>query len=88
MLREVAADRDAELLLPKAAQQLVALVLHHLAQEQRLSPALRAVLRRRSTAALAALPDGLLAQAQRRLAPHRSAALAALFGAGPGTAAA
>lgn len=79
VLQEVAADRDAEMLLPKAVAQLVAVVLHHLGQEQRLTPALRAELRRRSAATLLALPDGLLEQAQRRLAPHRATALAALF---------
>ena len=79
VLRDVSADRDAQRLLPKAAHQLVAVVLHHLANEQRLLPELRAELRRRSRYALRALPHDLLQQTQRRLAPHRSAALAALF---------
>lgn len=79
VLRDVAADPDAALLLPKVAHQLVAVVLHHLAQEQRLTPPLRAELRRRCAEVLLGLPDGLLVQTQRRLAPHRSAALAALF---------
>ena len=79
VLRDVAADRDADRLLPKAVQQLVALVLHHVGQEQRLEPALRRELRRRCADALARLPGDLLVQAQRRLAPHRSAALAGLL---------
>ena len=79
VLADVAADPDAERLLPKVAHQLVAIVLHHLAQEQRLATAVRVELRRRCAELLVALPDGLLAQTQRRLTPHRSAALAALF---------
>lgn len=78
VLQDVAADPDAEALLPKAAAQLVAIVLHQVANEQRLAPTAQAELRRRGVDALLALPDGLLPQTQRQLAPHRAAALAAL----------
>ena len=78
VLQDVAADPDAEALLPKAAAQLVAIVLHQVAHEQRLAPVAQAELRRRGVDALLALPDGLLPQTQRQLAPHRAAALAAL----------
>ena len=80
VLRDVAADADAEALLPKAVAQLVAIVLHQVANEQRLTAGLQAELRRRGAEMLLGLPDGLLQQTQRQLAPHRAAALAALVG--------
>ena len=56
VLRGVAADRDADALMPKAVQQFVALLAHHLTLLGRYESALAARFRARAVAAVTALP--------------------------------
>ncbi len=81
VLRGVAADRDADLLMPKAAQQFVALLGHHLTLLGRFEPVLARRFRARALTSLAAIPPGVLAgitvrgeraSALRRLIPRDS----------------
>ena len=60
VLREVADDRDAEQLLPKAAHQFVALLGHHLTLIGRFHPLLAKQFRTRALAMLAEIPPDAL----------------------------
>lgn len=62
VVEETAADRDAELLLPKAVRTYCAIISHHLTSG-RFEPQVLRELRTRSAAALRRLPPELLAQA-------------------------
>ena len=61
VLREVAADRDAERLMPKAAHQFLALLGHHLTMLGRYDNALATRFRERAVASVAAVPPEALA---------------------------
>ena len=61
VLRGVAADRESARFLPKAVQQFVALLGHHLTLMKRFDPALAARFRARALDSLAALPPEVLA---------------------------
>ncbi len=81
VLRDVATDRDADRLLPKAAHQFIALLGHHLTLLGRFQPVLARQFRTRALATLATLPPEALegitihgdrAVALRKLVPHDS----------------
>jgi glycosyltransferase involved in cell wall biosynthesis len=60
VLDEVRADPDAERLMPKAVRTYCAMIVHHVRLADRFTPALRQELRRRSSEALAAMPQDVL----------------------------
>ncbi len=76
VLRDVAADRDAARFVPKAVQQFVSLLGHHLTLLERFEPALARRFRARAVAALADLPPEALAAVTVR--GERAAALRAV----------
>ncbi|MEW1614512.1 MULTISPECIES: glycosyltransferase family 2 protein [unclassified Streptomyces] len=63
VVEETAADRDAEVLLPKAVRTYCAVISHHLDSLGVLEPSLARELKAGSAAALARLPQGVLDEA-------------------------
>ncbi|MFC5906850.1 glycosyltransferase family 2 protein [Streptacidiphilus monticola] len=57
VLAQVAADRDAEAMLPKAVRTYVAIIAHHLSRQDRLLPEVAAELRAGAADALARMPQ-------------------------------
>jgi glycosyltransferase involved in cell wall biosynthesis len=78
VLDEVRADRDAELFMPKAVRTYCAIIVHQVRLSDRFTPQLRQELRRRSSEALAAMPQDVLARTIPVMGPDRSAVLEGL----------
>lgn len=72
---ELAGDPDVSTLTPKAVRSFCAITAHHLGQELRLDPELRAEHRVRVAAALTALPESEFAAVIAAVDPRRAALL-------------
>ncbi|MFG2996284.1 glycosyltransferase family 2 protein [Streptomyces sp. NPDC048340] len=101
VLSETAADREADLLLPKAVRTYCAIIAHHIGSIERFEPAVAKNLRSMSTAALGRMPQDVLDHAVnsmdleradrlrrlRRRSSQATAAVEATAAAAPGAAA-
>jgi glycosyltransferase involved in cell wall biosynthesis len=79
VLDEVRADKDAELLLPKAVRTYCAIIVHQVRLSDRFSPSLRSELRRRSSEAMAAMPPEILEPTIPAMGADRAAVLRGLY---------
>ncbi|AMW12493.1 glycosyltransferase family 2 protein [Streptomyces qaidamensis] len=75
VIEETAADRDADLLLPKAVRTYCAIIAHHLSNEDRFEPAVARQLRSMSAAAIKRMPQDALADALEAMDMDRSSKL-------------
>ncbi|MER7759913.1 glycosyltransferase family 2 protein [Streptomyces sp. NPDC097619] len=75
VLRETAADRDAEILMPKAVRTYCAIIAHHIGSIERFEPAVARKLRALSSAALHAMPQDVLEKALDSMDVERAARL-------------
>jgi glycosyltransferase involved in cell wall biosynthesis len=78
VLDEVRADRDVDLLLPKAIRTYLAIIVHQVRLSDRFSPSLRGELRRRSAEAMAAMPQDILEHTIPLMGPDRAGVLEGL----------
>ncbi|KOU41235.1 glycosyl transferase [Streptomyces sp. WM4235] len=88
VLSEAAADRESDLLLPKAVRTYCAIIAHHIGSIERFEPAVARKLRAMSAAALARMPRAVLEQALDSMDNERSTLLRRLRRRGPAGAAA
>jgi len=82
ILAMVAADRDADALLPKAIRSYCGIILHHLEQAERYPPTLAQRLEQLCRAALAELPSETLGAVLGGMEPVRADQVVALLGGG------
>jgi glycosyltransferase involved in cell wall biosynthesis len=82
VLAGLADDPDRDRFLVKAAQNYCAIIAHHLAERDRLPPALRAELRARARTTLRAMPDDVMAQIRPGLGRDRLELIASTLGIG------
>lgn len=75
VLLETAADRESDLLLPKAVRTYCAIIAHHNGSLERFEPAVAKKLRSLSAAALGRMPQDVLDQALSSMDADRSALL-------------
>jgi hypothetical protein len=80
VLSELAGDPEEERLNRKAIRTYCAIIAHHLAERERLSPSLRRRLRARARTTVAGFPPGSFAEALPGLGPERRDLFAELLG--------
>ncbi|GLP67958.1 MULTISPECIES: glycosyltransferase family 2 protein [unclassified Streptomyces] len=75
VIEETAADRDADLLLPKAVRTYCAIIAHHLSDESKWEPSVARQLRAMSAAAVKRMPQDMLGDVLDTMDLRRSAKL-------------
>ncbi|MGW7434833.1 glycosyltransferase family 2 protein [Streptomyces sp. NPDC054849] len=80
VLSDVIADRESELLLPKAVRSYCAIIAHHFGSIERFEPAVAGRLRSMSAAALGRMPGGVLDHVLDSMDIERSTVLRRLRG--------
>ncbi|SEG90911.1 Glycosyl transferase family 2, partial [Thermomonospora echinospora] len=80
VLAELAGDRDGDRFVGKAAQTYCAMIAHHLAERDRLTPDLQQRLRQRARATLKALPPDVVTELRPRLSRERQELFATTLG--------
>ncbi|WP_371617544.1 glycosyltransferase family 2 protein [Streptomyces sp. NBC_00454] len=75
VVEETAADRESDLLLPKAVRTYCAIIAHHIGSIERFEPAVARKLRSMSAAALGRMPQDVLEQVLNSMDADRAALL-------------